>query len=143
MIRQRLAIFSPGGIGHGPFSQGQPAIGSLVAALAERFEVTYYSLAPVDRGFVAPGGYRLRAPHAALDAIDVKGLRWGEMARQFLADHLTARYDRMLSFWGYPMGTFAVGLARTCRVPVAVMLLGAETAEVPEIDYGQLRRPFS
>ncbi|HSY39007.1 MAG TPA: glycosyltransferase family 4 protein [Polyangia bacterium] len=143
MIRKRLAIFSPGGIGHGPFSQGQPAIGSLVASLAERFEVTYYSLAPVDRGFAAPAGYRLRAPHAAVDAINVKGLRWGEMARRFLADHLVARYDRMLSFWGYPMGTFVVGLGRTCRVPVAVLLLGAETADVPGIGYGQLGRPFS
>ena len=143
MIRQRLAIFSPGGIGHGPFSQGQPAIGSLVASLAERFEVTYYSLAPVDPGFAAPAGYRLRAPHAAVDAINVKGLRWGEMTRRFLADHLATRYDRMLAFWGYPMGTFVVGLGRTCRVPVAVMLLGAETADVPAIGYGQLGRPFS
>ncbi|HSY41584.1 MAG TPA: glycosyltransferase, partial [Polyangia bacterium] len=143
MIRQRLAIFSPGGIGHGPFSQGQPAIGSLVAALAERFEVTYYSLAPVDPGFAAPHRYRLRAPHAAVDAINVKALRWGEMARRFLADHLAARYDRMLSLWGYPMGTFVVGLGRTCRVPVAVMLLGAETADVPAIGYGQLGRPLS
>ena len=143
MIRKRLAIFSPGGIGHGPFSQGQPAIGSLVASLADRFEVTYYSLAPVDRGFVAPAVYRLRAPHAAVDAINLKGLRWGELTRQFLADHLAARYDRMLSFWGYPMGTFVVGLGRTCRVPVAVMLLGAETADVPAIGYGQLGRPLS
>src|SRR5450755_1271826 len=110
MIRKRLAILSPGGIGHGAFSQGQPAIGSLVASLAERFEVTYYSLAPVDRGFAAPAGYRLRAPSAAVDAIHVKGLRWGEMTRRFLADHLASRYDRLLSFWGFPMGAVAVGL---------------------------------
>jgi glycosyltransferase involved in cell wall biosynthesis len=143
MIRKRLAILSPGGIGHGAFSQGLPAIGSLVASLAERFEVTYYSLAPVDGGFVAPSGYRLRAPHAAVDAINVKGLRWGEMTRRFLTDHLASRYDRLLSLWGYPMGAFAVGLARTCRVPAAVMLLGAETADLPAIGYGQLGRPLS
>ncbi len=143
MIRKRLAILSPGGIGDGAFSQGLPAIGSLVASLAERFEVTYYALAPVARGFAAPAGYRLRAPHAAVDAINVKGLRWGELARRFLADHLATRYDRLLSLWGYPMGAFVVGLARTCRLPVAVMLLGAETADLPEIGYGQLGRPFS
>jgi glycosyltransferase involved in cell wall biosynthesis len=142
MIRKRLAILSPGGIGHGAFSQGQPALGSLVASLAERFEVTYYSLAPVDRGFPAPSGYRLRAPPAAVDAVHLKGLRWGEMTRRFLADHLASRYERLLSFWGYPMGAFAVGLGRACRVPVAVMLLGAETADVPEIGYGQLGRPL-
>src|SRR3954471_4189934 len=143
MSRKRLAIFSPGGIGHGAFLQGQPALGSLVASLAERFEVTYYSLAPLHPDFAPPAAYRLRAPSAALDAINVKGLRWGEMARQFLADHLAARYDRMLSFWGYPVGAFVVGLGRTCRVPVAVMLLGAETADVPAIRYGHLRRPLT
>jgi len=142
MIRQRLAILSPGGIGHGAFSQGLPAIGSLVASLAERFEVTYYSLAPVDHGFAPPAGYRLRALPAAVDAINVRGVRWGEMTRRFLADHLASRYDRMLSLWGYPMGAFVVGLGRACRVPVAVMLLGAETADVPEIGYGQLGRPL-
>ncbi len=41
------------------------------------------------------------------------------------------------------MGTFVVGLGRTCRVPVAVMLLGAETADLPAIGYGQLGRPLS
>jgi len=142
MIRKRLAIFSPGGIGSGAFSQGQPAIGSLVASLAERFEVTFYSLASVDPGF-APARYRLRAPDPAVDSVNVKGLRWAEMMRRFLADHFESRYDRLLSFWGYPMGAFAVGLARVCRVPAAVMLLGAETADVPEIGYGHLGRPLS
>jgi glycosyltransferase involved in cell wall biosynthesis len=143
MSRKRLAIFSPGGIGHGAFLQGQPAIGSLVASLAERFEVTYYSLAPVHPSFVPPATFRLRAPHPAVDAINVKGLRWGDMARRFITDHLAARYDGMLSFWGYPMGAFVVGLGRTWRVPVAVMLLGAETADVPAIGYGHLRRPLT
>jgi glycosyltransferase involved in cell wall biosynthesis len=143
MIRKRLAIFSPGGIGQGAFSQGQPALGSLVSSLAGRFEVTFYSLAPVHAGFAPPAAYRLRAPHPTVDAINVKGLRWGEMTRRFLTDHLAARYDGMLSFWGYPMGAFVVGLGRTFRVPVAVMLLGAETADVPAIGYGHLGRPLT
>jgi glycosyltransferase involved in cell wall biosynthesis len=139
MSRKRLAIFAPGGIGVGTFSQGLPALGSLVASLAARFEVTFYSLCPVNAGF-APVGFGLRAPSAALD---LKGARWLDLARRFLADHLTARYDRMLSFWGYPIGAFVVGLARTLRVPAAVMLLGAETADVPSIGYGHLGQPLS
>ena len=139
MSRQRLAIFAPGGIGVGYFSQGLPALGSLVASLAQRFDVTFYSLCPVDPGF-APQGYRLRAPSVT---VDVKGARWLDLARRFLADHLTARYDRMLSLWGYPIGAFVVGLARTLRVPAAVMLLGAETADVPNIGYGHLGQPLN
>ena len=139
MNRKRLAIFAPGGIGVGAFSQGLPALGSLVASLAERFEVTFYSLAPVNPGF-APEGFGLRAPSIA---VDVKGARWLDLARRFLADHLTARYDRMLSLWGYPIGAFVVGLSGALRVPAAVMLLGAETADVPSIGYGHLGQPLS
>jgi glycosyltransferase involved in cell wall biosynthesis len=139
MSRKRLAIFAPGGIGVGLFSQGLPALGSLVASLAERFDVTFYSLAPVNPGFAAEG-FSLRAPSVT---VDVKGARWLDLARRFLADHLTARYDRMLSLWGYPIGAFVVGLSRTLRVPAAVMLLGAETADVPSIGYGHLGQPLS
>ncbi len=148
MIRRRLAIFSPGGIGGGAFAQGLPALGSLVAGLASAFDVTFYSLAPVDPRFTPPG-YRLRAPSAAVDTVAgagagaLRGVRWAEMTRRFVTDHLGARYDRMLSFWGYPVGAVAVGLSRTLRVPAAVMLLGAETADVPALGYGHLGRPVS
>ena len=139
MSRKRLAIFAPGGIGAGAFSQGLPALGSLVASLTERFEVTFYSLTPANPGF-APRGFGLRAPSAT---VDVKGARWLDLARRFLADHLTARCERMLSLWGYPIGAFVVGLSRMVRVPAAVMLLGAETADVPSIGYGHLGQPLS
>ena len=139
MNRKRLAIFAPGGIGVGVFSQGLPALGSLVASLAERFDVTFYSLAPINPGF-ASVGFGLSAPSVT---VDVKGARWLDLARRFLADHLAARYDRMLSLWGYPIGAFVVGLARALRVPAAVMLLGAETADVPSIGYGHLGQPLS
>ncbi|HEY6475924.1 MAG TPA: glycosyltransferase, partial [Polyangia bacterium] len=127
------------GIGGGAFAQGLPALGSLVAALAERFDVTFYSLASIHPGF-APAGYRLRAPPPALDAVPIKGVRWADLARRFGADHRAARYDRLLSLWGYPMGAFAVGLGRALGVPTAVMMLGAETADVPAIGYGHFRR---
>jgi glycosyltransferase involved in cell wall biosynthesis len=135
MMRRRLAIFSPGGIGGGAFTQGQPALGNLVARLAELFEVTFYSLGRVDPGF-APVGYSLRQPTSAVATIPVKGLRWADLARQFLAEHLRRPFERVLSLWGYPMGTFALALARLARAPAGVMLLGAETAYVPSIGYG-------
>jgi glycosyltransferase involved in cell wall biosynthesis len=142
MIRERLAIFSPGGIGGGAFAQGLPALASLVAGLAARFDVTFYPLFPVAPGFV-PDGYSVRAPASDAGGPAARGLRWAGLARRFVADHLRARHDRMLSFWGYPMGAFVVGLARAVRVPAAVLLLGAETADVPAIGYGHLGRPVT
>jgi glycosyltransferase involved in cell wall biosynthesis len=142
MSRRRLAIFSPGGIGSGAFSQGQPAIASLVGALAARFELTFYSLAAVDPGFTADG-YRLRAPPGTAGRARLRGARWAELARRFALDHRAARYDRLLALWGYPMGAFVVALSRLWRLPAAVVLLGGETADVPAIGYGQLGRPIA
>ncbi len=137
MTRRRLAILSPGGIGGGAFAQGQPALGNLVARLAKRFDVVFYSLARVEPGF-SPSGYSLRQPGGIATTINLKGARWVDLARRFAADHLARPFDWIASFWGYPMGTFALGLARVVRVPVAVLLLGAETADVPAIAYGHL-----
>jgi glycosyltransferase involved in cell wall biosynthesis len=136
--RKRLAIVAPGGIGGGLFAQGLPALGELVGSLAERFDVTFYSLAPTNPGFT-PRGYRLRAPAPAVDALPIKGLRWAELARRLVADHRAARHDVLLSLWGYPMGAFAVGVGRALRLPTAIMLLGAETADLPAIGYGHFR----
>jgi len=108
--------------------------------LADRFAVTFYSLASPNAGF-QPRGFRLRAPAPFVDRADVRGSRWLALAARFAADVAAERYDAVLSFWGYPMGVFAVALARVARTPAAVMLLGAETADLPAIAYGHLRRP--
>jgi glycosyltransferase involved in cell wall biosynthesis len=71
----------------------------------------------------------------------VRGSRWLALAARFAADQVGGRCDAVLSFWGYPMGAFAVALARLVRRPAAVMLLGAETADLPALGYGHLGRP--
>jgi glycosyltransferase involved in cell wall biosynthesis len=139
--KKRLAIFAPGGVGVGVFSQGVPALATLVARLAERFDVTFYSLASTDAGF-EPVGYRLRSPPTTFQRAGVPRGRWLYMMGRFLRDHGSAKYDAMLSFWGYPIGAAVVALSRTVAVPTVVMLLGAETADVPAIGYGHLGRPL-
>jgi glycosyltransferase involved in cell wall biosynthesis len=136
----RIAIFSPGGVGGGPFSQGQPAIAEMTARLARRFAVTFYSLAAPNAGF-RPSGFRLRAPPTFVEHANVRGARWLALAARYAADVAAGRYDVVLSLWGYPMGAFAVTLAGLTRTPAAIMLLGAETADLPAIHYGHLGRP--
>jgi glycosyltransferase involved in cell wall biosynthesis len=138
-LPKRLAIFSPGGIGGGAFSQGLPAIQKLVTSLAERFDVTFYSLARVDPSF-HPAGYRLRCPPSSVEAVHVRGGRWAALAGAFCADHLRRPFDATLSLWGYPTGPFVVALSALFRLPSAVVLLGAETADLPTLGYGHLGR---
>jgi glycosyltransferase involved in cell wall biosynthesis len=136
--RKRVALFSIGGIGMGMFSQGQPTMVKVVERLAERFDVTFYSLLPIDPCF-EPRGYRLRSPSHRSDRFRIKGHLWWALLKRFLADHRQSPYDVLTSFWGYPMGAFVASLARVARRPSAAVFLGAELASVPEIGYGELR----
>jgi glycosyltransferase involved in cell wall biosynthesis len=73
----------------------------------------------------------------------VRGARWLALAARFAADQVRSPCDALLSFWGYPMGAYAVALGRLARKPTAVVLLGAETADLPAINYGHLGRRAS
>jgi glycosyltransferase involved in cell wall biosynthesis len=128
-------------VGAGPFSQGQPALACLTERLAKRFALTFYSLSPANPDF-RPSGFRFRAPPDAIVRAGLRGSRWLALAGLFAADQAAGRErcDAVLSFWGYPMGAFAVTLANIVRRPAAVMLLGAEAADLPAINYGHLGR---
>jgi glycosyltransferase involved in cell wall biosynthesis len=137
-MSRRLAIFHLG-IGRGIALQGVPAITILTGALAKRFRVTVYSLHVPDPGFRADG-YAVVSPPAWLGG-SAKKLRWSYLASQFLAEHRREPHGVLFSFWGYPMGLFAVALAKLVGRPSIVTLLGAETASVPSVGYGLLGRP--
>lgn len=137
-MKNRLAIFSVGGIGGGIASQGLPAVVGLTEGLARRFDVDAYLLASPDPDF-RPTGYRVASPPAWADGRAFRKVRWAALAARFLASHRRGPYDAVFSFWGYPMGTFAVSLARLVRRPSIVALLGGETASVPSIGYGTLQ----
>jgi glycosyltransferase involved in cell wall biosynthesis len=143
--KKRLGVFLVGGIGGGIASQGVPAIVATTRGLADAFDVTVYSLTRPDPGFRAQG-YTVCSPPAWLDALDApsrRKLRWPLLAARFLAEHRRCGHAAVLSFWGYPMGVLAVGLAHLVRRPSVVTIMGAEAASVPTIGYGQLRRPHT
>jgi glycosyltransferase involved in cell wall biosynthesis len=140
-VSRRVAIFLVGGIGSGIALQGVPAITAVTGALARDFRVSVYSLSSPDPAF-RPDGYTLRAPPAWLSGMAGK-LRWSSLASQFLAEHRKDPYQVLFSFWGYPMGLFVVGLAKLVGRPSVIAILGGETASLPSIGYGALRRPMT
>ncbi len=138
--RKHIAVFLVGGIGGGIALQGVPAIGALTRGLAEKFEISVYSLNPPGLGF-RPDGYTVRSPPGSLGRPLVKKLRWSWLASQFLAEHWRRPHHLLFSFWGYPMGLFVVALAKLVQRPSVVTIMGAEAASVPAIGYGHMRLP--
>jgi len=142
MKKKRLAIFALGGVAMGVFSQGLPTIGKIVERLGDELDVTFYSLVSTDPAFRSER-FVIRSPPGWLSRLPIPWIRWLVLLFLFVGDHLRRPHQVMMSLWGYPMGTFVVALARLVRRPSVVLILGAELADLPAIDYGALRRPWS
>jgi glycosyltransferase involved in cell wall biosynthesis len=138
-MRKRIATFLVGGLGGGIEGQGFPAIKNITEGLASTFDVSAHMLRPALATF-RPAGYAFRSPPDWLDG-RARKLRWPFLAADFLRQHRQRPFSALLSFWGYPMGTFTVALAALVGKPSVVVLMGAETASVPSIGYGYLGRP--
>jgi glycosyltransferase involved in cell wall biosynthesis len=141
-MKKRVAIFLIGGIGGGIASQGFPAIAKITDGLAQSFDVDVFSLVPPDAGF-RPTTYGMFSSATWLRGSRLRKLRWASLASRFLSAHRRRPYDLLMSFWGYPVGTFMLALAALVRRPSVVTILGAEAASVPSIGYGHLRQPVT
>ncbi|HYG01483.1 MAG TPA: glycosyltransferase [Chryseosolibacter sp.] len=136
-MKKRLAIFTHGGIAGGLFSQGFPPMVNIVNRLSDDYNVDVYTHAP-DKPQTSVRYDIYSAPSWMRSSI----LRWLGLVWKFVINNRTRKYDAALAFWGYPTGLVLTMTTRIVRVPVAVILLGGETANVPEIGYGLFRKPF-
>lgn len=137
-MKKRIAIIIPGGIGGGNFLQGIPVVEDLVQRLSESFEVTVYSLVKTDPAYT-PKNFVLRHTHAHYKL----PVMWRIFlcSLQFVFDHLRHRYRLVHGIWGHPPGRMAVILGKLFGIPSVVSIRGGEAANVPEINYGNLRHP--
>ena len=135
-------MFLVGGLGGGLAQDSIPVLSAITRGLADRFDTSVYSLIAPGAGFL-PENYTMHSPPESLGHGPTKKLRWSWLATRFLREHQRRRYEALFSFWGYPMGLFVVALAKLVQRPSVISLLGAETASVPSIGYGQMRRPLS
>jgi glycosyltransferase involved in cell wall biosynthesis len=138
-VKKRVALFMHGGISGGINGQGFPLITQIVNALAKNFDVTVFSLSSFSEGFQPEKYKAFCVPREIQPSI----FRWLYLISLFLKSHKVERYNILYSFWGYPMGTFMVGLGKITGKPTVVNILGAESANVPEINYGHLKKKFS
>ena len=138
MMRKRIAIFTHGGIGGGYENQGFPRLMQIVGFLSDEYRVEVFTLEDTARR--KKTGYPV---HGVPSWVKPRFLKWLFLIVNFVGGFMRQRYDLLFSFWGYPMGFLVVVLGRLFRKPSMIYLLGAETASVPQINYGHIRRPFS
>lgn len=135
-------MISPGGVDEPNSTMRIPALSMLAAQLAECFDVTVYSLStwqPEKRTAKCGRATVKFQPVYHADHLVTKSRA---LIRAFSADHQREPYHIVHGLWGVPCGLVAVYLAKRFRIPSVVTLLGAETAYLPNIDYGNMRHPI-
>jgi glycosyltransferase involved in cell wall biosynthesis len=134
----RIAIVLQGGIGGGSYSQGYPPLLSFVLRLSKKFDVTVYSIFPANEDF-APREFRFRSPARRFQNTKVRTLM---LIWLLLSDHLKRRFDIVHGFWVYPAGTIVVLMGKLLFVPSIVTVQGGEAAAIPQLNYGNMLRPW-
>jgi glycosyltransferase involved in cell wall biosynthesis len=138
----RVALLTPGGFLHEGKGFHVPFLEDLVCALAEQVDLHIYTFSPPNT----------RPAAARLGKADIRFLncsvetplpfRVHHLFTAPLRDHLRTPFDVIHGIWALPAGALAVTLGRLLRRPSVVSLHGAETADFPDIGYGNLsRRP--
>jgi len=135
-MKRKLAIWTHGGIGTSAGSQGHPLVTQVTEKLADQFDVSVFSLSAVNNDF-QPKNFKI---FYVPPNIFPNALRWIYLLLLFLSKKRSERYEILFSFWGYPTGTVVVVLGKILRLPSIINILGAESANVPSIRYGHLRK---
>jgi glycosyltransferase involved in cell wall biosynthesis len=104
--------------------------------LAQDHDITVFSLFPVNRDY-NPQGF-------AIQSLDVKPfpLQWFKLFTTFYKVHRKHKFHVVHGFWALPPGFFALILAKIFKVRSIVSVLGGDAIALPEIRYGQLRKPL-
>lgn len=134
-MKKHIAIFMPGGVGGGYYSQGIPVIAKLVDDLSVEHTICIYSVHPPNADFI-PQTYQL---FSVSKAIHAGWLRWILLSLLFLKHHFDKRYDLLYAFWGIPAGVLVTFLSKLVRRPSVIHLQGGDAVYIPSVKYGSLK----
>lgn len=129
MSNPSLAIFIPGGIGTGKNNIGVPVLNGLVKIICAKFDLTVFSLAPINSDY-RPEGFEL---------IEV---RRSTFPFTFRNHHRRKKFVAMHALWAMPAGLIAVFVGKLFGVKSIVSVLGGDAVALPEINYGRLHKPL-
>ena len=137
---KRVAIVTPGGIGSPKSGLYIPVLTSLVSKLSNNFDITVYSLIRLTddhKDFVC-GNAKIIHLDATLQDSFLKKVFL--LLKAFFKNR--NEIDVIHGLWATPTGLAAVIVSKLFNIPSAVSLLGGETANLPQISYGQMRTPL-
>lgn len=138
-MKKRIALFLPGGIGGGLFSQGQPVLMQTVDQLAKQFDITVFSFHPSNSDY-QPSHLKFISPESAIK----RGMaRWYLLILMFLKHHRKNKFQVLYACWGFPSGVLVALLGKVLGLPSIIHLQGGDVVWLPQIKYGSLRNFFS
>ncbi len=134
--KKNVAIFVPGGIDSPQSGLQVPALVQLLSGLSLHYEMTIFSLIRVsDNNIKKCGNADIVFLNAQPKDSFFKKLYL--LLKAFIKHH--QRFDLLHGLWGTPTGLAAVIIGKFFNVPSIVSFLGGETANLPEISYGNMR----
>jgi glycosyltransferase involved in cell wall biosynthesis len=125
----------PGGIGTGKDNIGVPVLRGLVKLICAQYDLTVFSLAKINPGFVAEGFELVEAHHSN------PVIRILKFSSVFGRHHRKKNFVAVHGFWAMPAGLLAVIAGKRHKIKSIVSLLGGDAVGLPEINYGRLRKP--
>lgn len=136
----KIALLLPGGLGEIDSGIHIPRMFDLVRRLSDTFSITAYSHS-------LPGHIPKTLPCGNAEVRFLGATANSSASRRFIeflsavsADHHEKRFDLVHGLWGLPFGFYAVLAGKVLGIPSVVSFLGGESAAIPDIEYGQMRK---
>jgi glycosyltransferase involved in cell wall biosynthesis len=135
--RHRIAVIVPGGIGTGADNLGVPVLERQIRLLAKDFDITVFSLFPVNRDF-RPENFKI-VSITSRNAIVKSTALWSAFRKL----HRQDKFHAIHGFWALPSGFLAVLLGKYFHVKSVVSVLGGDAIALPQIQYGLMRNTLT
>jgi len=139
---KRIAILVPGGLGDVNSGVHISVLFELIERLSQKYEIIAFShRLPDTQPTVSLCG---NAVVKFLDVTHSNGMvrRAFVFLRELYKEHHKKKFDLLHGFWVLPWGLFVVLAGNFLGIQTVVSVCGGETANLPDINYGSMRKPL-
>lgn len=138
--KKKIALLVPGGVDRVDSGFTLAPVSSLISRLSENFDIHVYSLIRLikdNRPFYC-GNAKVKLLEASPHDYILK--KFYILFNSMYNGIRNNNYNLLHGLWGTPTGFVAVLLGKMLHIPSVVTLMGGETANLPQINYGNMRQ---